>query len=408
MYRYSISEDNSFRMVFVKYIYQDKYSRAINGRELEKVEFSDGSVFELKSSTFPGVIFQSSTDVSGDVTVIKSDISVKASAKLPIKLYVKKYDETSLIVSEDSAPNYEYLYCEKEGLEKDPSTLKEYLEVLIHKESRKLLFSEGNPVMIFGHDEKSNKVYPNHVQTHETIMKIVYSIMSEVQREDLGKSDHISFVFKVKSIGRFRAEIYLQKGVHSLVIFPLGQNFDLKIDDHCSNAVQQLSSGSLVVVSGVNETMRKSLSQAVIQELSTKGIKHLISYENTIHDTVSKETLIVDQREYKTDFVFVGGASGISSDIVYISHELEIEQLLDFARNGSVVIYEMPGVSAEDGVLNLLQKSESQLGRTGRSVLLSLLSASVNINKEGKVTCKVIDKQLRTSIKDSDGLCLIK
>ncbi|MCS7196139.1 MAG: type IV pilus twitching motility protein PilT [Aquificaceae bacterium] len=143
--------------------------------------------------------------------------------------------------------------------------------------------------------------YP--ILTPDMTQKIAYSVMSERHRKTLEERNQVDFSFGVKDIGRFRANVFFQRGSIAAVLRRLPHKImDIKelgltekVLDLCNKSM------GLVLVTGPTGSGKTSTLAALINYINQNFPHHIITVEDPIEYVFQHGKSIVNQREVGED-----------------------------------------------------------------------------------------------------------
>ncbi len=143
--------------------------------------------------------------------------------------------------------------------------------------------------------------YP--VLTPDMTQRIVYSVMSEKHRKQLEEKGQVDFSFGVKDVGRFRANVFFQRGSVAGVFRRLPNKIMNVEDLGLSKKVLELchKSMGLVLVTGPTGSGKTTTLAALINYINENFPYHIITIEDPIEYVFHHKKSIVNQREIGED-----------------------------------------------------------------------------------------------------------
>ena len=131
----------------------------------------------------------------------------------------------------------------------------------------------------------------------------IYSLANNRPMDKINRSGDDDFSFSVKSLARFRASIFKQRGsiaaIIRVVAFELPNSKQLHIPKTVID-VAQLKNG-LVLVTGAAGSGKSTTLACIIDEINKKRNAHIITLEDPIEYLHKHNKSIVTQREIETD-----------------------------------------------------------------------------------------------------------
>ncbi len=143
--------------------------------------------------------------------------------------------------------------------------------------------------------------YP--ILTPEMTQRLTYSIMSEKHRKQLEEKGQVDFSFGVKDVGRFRANVYFQRGSVAGAFRRL-PNKIMKVEElGLPNKILELCHRSmgLVLVTGPTGSGKTTTLATLINYISENFPYHVITIEDPIEYLFHHKKSIVNQREVGED-----------------------------------------------------------------------------------------------------------
>lgn len=143
---------------------------------------------------------------------------------------------------------------------------------------------------------------PERLDKNQT-ESLAYSLMTEKQRKLFEQNHEIDFSFGAKNIGRFRANIYLQRGcvAAALRIIPTDiKNFeDLKLPSVIKELMNKPN--GLILVTGPTGSGKSTTLAAMIDFLNENRQEHILTIEDPIEFVHQHKNCMINQREIMHD-----------------------------------------------------------------------------------------------------------
>ena len=152
-------------------------------------------------------------------------------------------------------------------------------------------------------DGKIQQMMEYPILTPDMTQRIAYSVMSEKQRKVLEEVGQVDFSFGVKNLGRFRANVFFQRGSVAAVFRRL-PNAIMSVEQlGLSKSVLQLchKSMGLVLVTGPTGSGKTTTLAALINYINENFPYHIITIEDPIEYVFNHRKSIVNQREVGED-----------------------------------------------------------------------------------------------------------
>lgn len=175
------------------------------------------------------------------------------------------------------------------------------LKFMVEKGGSDLFFSTGAPINI----EIEGKAVPVNSQKMApgTIKEIAYSLMSPAQIKEFEETMEMNFAIGVQDIGRFRVNVYRQRGEVSMVIryikdaIPTFETLGLP---HVLKDIIMRPRG-LVLVVGSTGSGKSTTLASMIDHRNENASGHILTLEDPIEFVHHHKKSVVDQREVGID-----------------------------------------------------------------------------------------------------------
>ena len=139
--------------------------------------------------------------------------------------------------------------------------------------------------------------------TKESAQTLIYSIMTDEQRQQFEENLELDFSFGLKSLGRLRVNIYKQKGCVGAALRSIPNDFksfeELNLPPVVYN-IMKLNKG-LVLVTGCTGSGKSTSLASMINYLNMNESNHIMTVEDPIEFVHPHKRSIVNQREVGSD-----------------------------------------------------------------------------------------------------------
>ncbi len=141
------------------------------------------------------------------------------------------------------------------------------------------------------------------VLTPEMTQKLAYSVMSERHRKTLEERGQVDFSFGVKDLGRFRANVFYQRGSVAAALRRLPYKIRTVQELGLTEKVLELchKKMGLVLVTGPTGSGKSTTLAAMIEYINQNMPHHIITIEDPIEYIFQHKKSIVNQREIDQD-----------------------------------------------------------------------------------------------------------
>jgi twitching motility protein PilT len=181
-------------------------------------------------------------------------------------------------------------------------TLEDLLEQLVKRGGSDLHISAGSPPKL-RLDGRLVDVGPEPMPATDT-KKMVYSILANEQIAVFEKELELDFSFGVKDLGRFRTNVFQQRGsvaaVLRLIPYKISAFDDLGLPGDLCEKLCAMPKG-LILVTGATGSGKSTTLAAMINHINQTRQDHIVTIEDPIEFLHSNKKCLFNQREVGTD-----------------------------------------------------------------------------------------------------------
>ncbi len=142
--------------------------------------------------------------------------------------------------------------------------------------------------------------------TNNDIKTAIDPFLKPYQRQNLIEKRQVDFSYGVPSIGRFRFNIFYQRGTLRVV----ARNIPFKLPDYASlnlpKAVKNLLNADqkgLILVTGATGMGKSSTIVAMLNDINKRMNRHIITIEDPIEFLIEDKKSLITQRELGSDYI---------------------------------------------------------------------------------------------------------
>ncbi|MBO4374566.1 MAG: type IV pilus twitching motility protein PilT [Lachnospiraceae bacterium] len=180
-------------------------------------------------------------------------------------------------------------------------TLDQSLKRSMEMKASDVHYSVGRPIMIRVDGDLVEM--DDHVLKPEDVKKMFDPIMNDKQRTELDKEGEIDFAYSLASVGRFRLNVFKQRGTYAAALRLLP--FDIPDPEMLSipEAVVGMTNKKrgLVLVTGPTGSGKSTTLASLINVINQEKPVHIITLEDPIEYLHKSQTGVVVQREIGLD-----------------------------------------------------------------------------------------------------------
>jgi twitching motility protein PilT len=180
-------------------------------------------------------------------------------------------------------------------------TLRQLLEETVSRRASDLHITAGVPPEF----RVDGAITPSEyeVLTPEHTVQLAYSVMSDEQRKRFETTKELDFSFGIKGLARYRANVFLQRGVVSMVIrqipfdiLPMDKLGLPPVAREFTNRIK-----GLILVTGPTGSGKSTTLAAMLDKINQTRQCHIITIEDPVEYIHHHKKCIVNQREVGSD-----------------------------------------------------------------------------------------------------------
>jgi twitching motility protein PilT len=181
------------------------------------------------------------------------------------------------------------------------TTLKQLLEDMIQRKASDLHITAGVPPEF----RIDGSITPSEYEilTPELTANLAYSVMSDEQRKKFENTRELDFSFGIKGLSRFRANVYLQRGVVSMAIRQIPYEIMAFESLGLPSSVREFTNRTkgLILVTGPTGSGKSTTLAAMLDRINATRPAHIMTIEDPIEYIHHHKRSIVNQREVNAD-----------------------------------------------------------------------------------------------------------
>lgn len=216
---------------------------------------------------------------------------------------------------------------------------------------------------------------------------IAFSIMSELQRKRFLEEKEIDFSYQHEDKGRFRVNIFFQRGTISLALRFITSKIrtieELSLPPVLHEFLNRTQ--GLVLVTGATSQGKSTTLAAMIDEINHTKAVHIITIEDPIEYTYPVDRAIIDQREVGVDTLSFNNALRATlrqnPDVIMVGEMRDLETIattITAAETGHLVFATLHTNSASQTMHRIVDvfpaEQQSQIRFQLASSLLGIVS----------------------------------
>ncbi|HTO90932.1 MAG TPA: type IV pilus twitching motility protein PilT [Candidatus Sulfotelmatobacter sp.] len=180
-------------------------------------------------------------------------------------------------------------------------TLRQLLEDMVQRKASDLHITAGVPPEF----RVDGSVVPSEseVLTPEMCAQIAYSVLSDEQRKRFETTKELDFSFGVKGLSRYRANVYLQRGVVTMAIRQIPYEILPMEKLGLPPIVKEFTTRQkgMILITGPTGSGKSTTLAAMLDRINSTRQSHIITIEDPIEYIHHHKKCIVNQREIGAD-----------------------------------------------------------------------------------------------------------
>jgi twitching motility protein PilU len=278
--------------------------------------------------------------------------------------------------------------------------LEPYLKVIVEQQGSDLFFVTGAPPNM----KLQGKTTPISTKPFEPgqVRKLVYSLLSDEQISDFEINRELNLGFTLTDIGRFRANIFIQRSEVSMVIRYI--KWDIPTLDELGlppvlKEIVMKKSGMVLVVGSTGSGKSTTLAAMLDHRNKTEG-GHILTIEDPIEFVFRHKKSILSQREVGIDTLSYQNALREAlreaPEVIMIGEARDGETMkaaINFSDTGHLCMTTLHAVNANqamDRIMNMFPSDmRNQLLMDLSLNLKAIISQRLVPGMDGKLACAV-------------------
>jgi twitching motility protein PilT len=261
--------------------------------------------------------------------------------------------------------------------------------------------------------------------SQEDTLKVAYTVMSPGQREIFKKKNDIDLAYSVPGLGRFRCNIFIQRGTIGLVFRLIPMKIPTLEELFLPDILRKIAmeERGLILVTGTTGSGKSTTIATMIDHINSNRTDHIMTIEDPIEYLHRDKRSIVNQREVGNDTESFGKALRASlrqdPDVILVGEMRDFETIqtaLTAAETGHLVFSTLHTIDATETVNRIISVfppyQHKQVRIQLASVLRSIISMRLVPRADGKgrvpaVEILIVTSTIRDCILDPDKTKLI-
>jgi twitching motility protein PilT len=233
--------------------------------------------------------------------------------------------------------------------------------------------------------------------SQEDTLKIAFSVMSPGQRETFKKRNDIDLAYSVPGLGRFRCNIFIQRGTIGLVFRVIPMRIPTVEELLLPDALKKISMEprGLILVTGTTGSGKSTTLASMIDNINANKTDHIITIEDPIEYLHRDKRSIVNQREVGNDTESFSKALRAAMrqdpDVILVGEMRDFETIqtaLTAAETGHLVLSTLHTIDATETINRIISVFPPYQHKQVRMQLASVLKAIISMRLVPKMDGK--------------------
>ena len=230
--------------------------------------------------------------------------------------------------------------------------------------------------------------------SQEDTLKIAFSVMSPGQREIFKKKNDIDLAYSVPGLGRFRCNIFIQRGTIGLVFRVIPMRIPTIEELHLPDVLKKISMEprGLILVTGTTGSGKSTTLASMLDNINTNKTEHIMTIEDPIEYLHRDKRSIVNQREIGNDTESFSKALRAAlrqdPDVILVGEMRDFETIqtaLTAAETGHLVLSTLHTIDATETINRIISVFPPYQHKQVRMQLASVLKAIISMRLVPKI-----------------------
>jgi len=263
------------------------------------------------------------------------------------------------------------------------------------------------------------------IKNHERLAPVevantALAIMNETQKETFKRDHQVDLAYSVPGLGRFRVNIFNQRGAAGIVFRVIPVKILSFEDLHLPEVFDKIANEvrGLILVTGVTGSGKSTTLASILDYINNKRSAHIISIEDPIEFLHKDKFCLINQREVGFDTLgfaeALRGALRQDPDIIMVGEMRDketIETALTAAETGHLVLSTLHTIDAVETINRIVTTfppyQQKQIRIQLSSVVRSIISQRLIPTSDGAERVPAVEilrstARVRECIEDKD------
>src|SRR3989454_1516451 len=222
----------------------------------------------------------------------------------------------------------------------------------------------------------------------EDTLDMAFSMMSNRQKQKLKDISEVDIAYSVKGLGRFRANIFQQRGSVSIVLRVIPDQSKDSLALGLPPVIDRIADErrGLILVTGATGSGKSTTLAAMIDRINSTRSGHIVTIEDPIEFLHRDKKAFVTQREVDVDTrsfaEALRGALRQDPDVILVGEMRDLETIqtaLTAAETGHLVLSTLHTLDATETITRIVSSFPSHQQKSVRLQLAGILKAVISM-----------------------------
>jgi len=264
--------------------------------------------------------------------------------------------------------------------------INEILKTAIKMGASDIHLKVGNkPIMRVNGSLKHMNEYPRI--SPDLILNMGNSIMSKQQREHYNRTHDLDMAYGVPSLGRFRVNIFQQKGAMGMVLRIIPSKIKTIRELLLPPILEKIAEErrGLILLTGTTGSGKSTTLASLIDQINSTRADNIVTIEDPIEFLIRDKKSIVNQRELGVDTISfakaIKSALRQDPDVILVGEMRDfetIETALTAAETGHLVLSTLHTIDASETINRIISVFPPHQQKQVRLQLASIIKAVIS------------------------------
>jgi len=283
------------------------------------------------------------------------------------------------------------------------------LKVAVERNASDLHLKVGNHPVIRVNGILNPLIEMKRLVKEDTVI-MSHQIMDDVQKEKFQKMNEIDMAYSVPGLGRFRCNIFKQRGAIGIVLRVIPTQIKTISDLNLPMVIEKIADErrGMVLVTGTTGSGKSTTLAAMIDYINTHRIEHIVTIEDPVEYLHRDKKSLINQREVGADTndfaIALRSALRQDPDVILVGEmrDLEtIETALLAAETGHMLLSTLHTLDAPETINRIISMfppyHQKQIRIQLASVLKAIISMRLIPRADGKGRVPAVEILINTA-----------